>query len=105
MILLRVAVAFVALSLLSASPAWAAGYPEHFIKLVVPFPPGGLVDVVARSIGNKMAAKLGQPIVIENKPGAAGTIAADLVAKAAGGGYRLLFCTSENPGASKKTSR
>jgi tripartite-type tricarboxylate transporter receptor subunit TctC len=88
---------------LVAFPAFAAGYPERFVKLVVPFPPGGLVDVAARAIGNKMSPKLGQSVVIENKPGAAGTIAAELVARAPGDGYTLLFGTSANLGIAKYT--
>lgn len=79
------------------SPA-AAQFPDRPVKLVVPFPPGGLVDSVARAVGEQMSSRLGQPVVIENKPGAAGTIAADSVARAPKDGYTLLFGTSANLG-------
>ena len=60
--------------------AQAASYPDRPIKLVVTFPPGGLVSAVALAIANKMSPVLGQPVVMDNKPGAAGTIAANTVA-------------------------
>ena len=74
-----------------AAPAQAAGYPERPVMLVVAFPPGGPSDVLARIVGKKMEQLLGQPVVIENKPGAGGNIAADFVAHAAHDGYTLLM--------------
>ena len=65
-----------------AAPAPAADYPSRPVMLVVAFPPGGPSDVLARIVGKKMEQLLGQPFVIENKPGAGGNIAADFVAHA-----------------------
>jgi tripartite-type tricarboxylate transporter receptor subunit TctC len=72
---------------------WAQNYPTQPIKLVVPFPPGGLIDNVARIISPKLSAALKQPVVIDNKPGQGGNIGADAVAKAAGDGYTLLLAS------------
>lgn len=71
----------------------AMSYPERPIHLVVGFPAGGASDVAARAVAEKMAVKLGQPIVVENKPGAASNIAADQVAKSKPDGYTVLFGT------------
>jgi tripartite-type tricarboxylate transporter receptor subunit TctC len=75
----------------AAAGAWAQGYPTHPITLVVPFAAGGPTDVVARAVGQAMSRTLGQPVVIENKLGAGGTLAAGYVAKAAPDGYTLLI--------------
>ncbi|WP_427184798.1 Bug family tripartite tricarboxylate transporter substrate binding protein [Bordetella bronchialis] len=86
-------VALLALALgtaVTASQA-AESYPSRPINLVVPFPAGGVVDVVARMVGQKMAGALGASIVVENKPGAGGTIGAAYVSKAAPDGYTLLL--------------
>ena len=82
-------------------PAPAAGFPDKPIKLVMPFPPGGVVSTVAYAVATKMAANLGQPVVLDAKPGAAGTIAATFVAKAPKDGYTLLFGTSAMLGIAK----
>ena len=71
-------------------PVRAQAYPTKPIRLVVPFPPGGSLDVVARAIGQKLTEAWGQPIVIDNRPGAGGNIGADLVAKSAPDGYTIL---------------
>jgi tripartite-type tricarboxylate transporter receptor subunit TctC len=68
----------------------AQAYPTRTIRLVVPFPPGGSLDVVARAIGQKLTEAWGQPVVIDNRPGAGGNIGADLVAKSAPDGYTIL---------------
>jgi tripartite-type tricarboxylate transporter receptor subunit TctC len=68
-------------------------YPSKPIHLVVGFPAGGASDVAARALGQKMSERIGRPIVVDNKPGAASNIAADQVAKAAADGYTILFGT------------
>ena len=80
--------------LLLAVSAGAQTYPSKPIRVVVPWPAGGLVDVAARQLGQRMQNTLGQPLVIENKVGAGGNIGADLVAKSAADGHTLLFTTS-----------
>jgi len=77
-------------ALLIASSALAQPYPARAVKFVVPFPPGGGVDIVARAVGEKLAPRLGQPVVIENKPGGGTTIGTDAVAKSATDGYTIL---------------
>jgi tripartite-type tricarboxylate transporter receptor subunit TctC len=73
------------------APVVAADYPVRPIRLIVPYPPGGTLDILARGIGPELTTQLGQPIVIENRPGAAGAIGADVVAKATPDGYTLLI--------------
>jgi tripartite-type tricarboxylate transporter receptor subunit TctC len=69
-------------------------YPNHPIRLLIPFPAGGATDVLGRVIAQKLSQNLGQNVVVENKPGAGGTIGSDAVAKAAPDGYTLLMATS-----------
>jgi len=81
------------LALVAVSPApvaCAETYPVKPIHLVVPFPPGGSLDVVARAIGQKLTEAWGQPVIIDNRPGAGGNIGADFVAKSAPDGYTIL---------------
>lgn len=80
-------------ALLSQGAA-AQGYPTKPIRLVVPFPAGGATDIFARAVSQKLGEKLGTTIVVDNKPGAGGTIGSDLVAKAPADGYTLLLATS-----------
>ncbi len=75
-------------------PAAASEYPDKPVRLVVPWPAGGLVDIAARTSGTSLQAAMGQPFVVENKPGAGGGIGADAVAKASPDGYTLLLTTS-----------
>jgi tripartite-type tricarboxylate transporter receptor subunit TctC len=84
-----------ALALALAAPAsQAQTWPDKPVHIVIAFTPGSATDVIARSMSNELSAKLGQPVIIENKPGAGGTIAATLVAKAAPDGYTLLVNSS-----------
>jgi tripartite-type tricarboxylate transporter receptor subunit TctC len=85
---LTLAAAFVA-SL--ASAATAQTYPNRPIRMIAPFPAGGLVDVLARAIGDELTKTLGQPVIVENRPGAGGNLGADIVAKAEPDGYTLLM--------------
>ena len=73
-----------------AALAHAQAWPAKPIKYVVPFAPGGTTDILARTIGEKLALALGQPVVIENKPGAGGGVGADFTAKAAPDGYTIM---------------
>ena len=82
--------ALATLPLSAAAQAW----PAKPLRLVIPFPAGGATDIVGRLLAQKLGAALGQQVVIDNKPGAGGTIGADLVAKAPADGYTLLLTTS-----------
>lgn len=79
-------------SALMAGSAQAA-YPEKPVTMIVPFPPGGSTDMLARQLTNKMSEKLGQPVIVENKPGATGAIGATQVKRAAPDGYNLLVAS------------
>jgi tripartite-type tricarboxylate transporter receptor subunit TctC len=91
---LATALASLALGLAAAAPAFA--WPEKPITLVVPFPPGGSTDTLARAIGPKMQQSLGTNVLVDNKPGATGTIGAGQVVRAPADGYTL-FVTSLGP--------
>lgn len=80
----------------AVAPAAHAAYPEQPIKLVVGFPPGGGGDLYGRLIANAMSKTLGQPVVVENRAGAGGNIAADVVAKSKPDGYTILLAMSGN---------
>jgi len=76
------------------SPAWvgAQTWPARPIRIVVPYPPGGSSDIIARALSQPLSEALGQPVIIDNKPGANGNLGADLVAHSAPDGYTLLLC-------------
>ena len=84
--------ALAALFVLAAGAAIAqANYPAKAIRYVVPFPAGGPLDIVARAIGQELTKSWGQPVIVDNRPGAGGNIGADLVAKAPPDGYTILM--------------
>jgi tripartite-type tricarboxylate transporter receptor subunit TctC len=76
--------------------AWAQAYPARPVRLIVPFPAGGPTDVVARLIGQWLSDRLGQPFIIENRPGAGSTIATEAVVRAAADGYTLLSVSTSS---------
>jgi tripartite-type tricarboxylate transporter receptor subunit TctC len=80
-----------AILLLAAGAAAAQSWPSKPLKIIVPYPAGGTSDILARAIGPGLTAALGQPVVIENKPGATGNVGADFVAKSPADGYTLLL--------------
>ncbi len=82
-------VAFVCVG--GADNAFSENYPTKEIRLIVPFPPGGANDVMARIIGKELTERLGQPVLVENRPGAGGTLGTGMVAKATPDGYTILF--------------
>ena len=81
---------------LVARVARAQGYPARPVRLLVGFPPGGGVDITARPVGQWLSERLGQPFVIENRPGAGGNIATEAVVRALPDGYTLLLATAAN---------
>src|SRR5262245_41466364 len=84
-------------ALTAPSLAWAqATYPTHPVHAIVPFPPGGATDIVARPIAQELSKRLGQQFVVDNVPGASGNIGTAKAAKAAPDGYTLLFAYSSH---------
>src|SRR5690606_27249522 len=84
------------LAAFACTAAAAASYPDRAVTIVVPFPAGGTTDVLARHMGKALSEKWGQPIVIENKSGASGTIGSADVARSSPDGYRLLFTATHH---------
>jgi tripartite-type tricarboxylate transporter receptor subunit TctC len=80
-----------AVQFVGAPPAAAQGFPSRTVTIVVPYPPGGLIDLVARIVQPAMQKELGQPVVVENRSGAGGNLGAESVARAAPDGYTLLI--------------
>lgn len=79
-----------------APMARASDYPVHAIKLVLPQPPGGAIDLIARSLGERLSEQLKQPVIVENRPGANGGLAAADVARSAADGYTLFMAVDTN---------
>ena len=79
---------------LAGGSAMAQAWPSKSISLIVPFPAGGTTDVLARAVGQELSKNLGQPVIVESKPGAGATLGADFVAKAKPDGYTLLAGSS-----------
>jgi tripartite-type tricarboxylate transporter receptor subunit TctC len=88
------AIAALAVSLVTG--AQAQSYPTRTIKIVVPATPGGAIDTIARLVGEKLTISMGQPVVVENRPGAANNLGTDAVAKSPPDGYTLLICASSH---------
>ena len=89
-------IAFLGLLVASATPTTAvaqAAYPSKTVKIVVPYPPGGTNDSVARVLAQRLADRLGQPFIVENKAGASGNLGAEFVARAPADGYTLILVT------------
>ena len=93
--LLRIGAGATAVSV-CAGAGWVDAYPARLIRIIVGFPPGGGADVIARLTGEWLARRLAQPVIIENRPGAASNIATELVVRAPADGYTLLFATATN---------
>jgi len=86
-----------ALAVLAITAAQAADvYPTKPLRIIVPFPPGGPADALARTVGDKLAASLGQPVVVDNRPGAGGNIGMELAAKAPPDGHTLVLAPAGN---------
>ena len=89
MLLMVVAVVFTVISGGLIQGVWAQDYPTKPIKIIVPFPPGNTMDIMSRLIGPKLSERLGQPVIVENRPGASGMLGLDLIAKAVPDGYTI----------------
>src|SRR5262245_30907920 len=89
--LLRAVVAALIGLAVAADAALAQSYPNRPIRLVVSFPPGGAVDVIARTVGTPLGERLGQPVVVDNRPGSNGNIAAEIAARSKPDGYTLFL--------------
>ena len=99
---MRASVAVISLPVLlstlaaASASATAAAYPDRVVRLIVPRAPGGLVDIVARVYGQQLAEKLGQPVVIDNRPGGGGTIAGEAALRASPDGHTLFVSTQDS---------
>ena len=92
---LKFAGASVALPIVTRA-SWAQAYPSRPIRLVAPFPPGGSIDLTARVVAQWLSDRLGQQVVVENRPGAGGNLGSETVATSAPDGYTLLLCSVAN---------
>ena len=89
---------FTSLSLSLAQSSFAQTFPDKPLKIVVGFPPGGGSDLMARTVAERLSPLIGQPVIVDNKPGAGSTIAASFVAKSKPDGYTILFGQAANLG-------
>jgi len=81
--------AMAATALLPTLASAQAAYPSRANKIIVPAPPGGAIDIIARVVGDKLAASMGQPVIVDNKPGASNNLGTDLLAKSPPDGYTI----------------
>jgi len=100
----RVLNALLLVACFAAGAALAQSYPSKPLRMVVPFPPGGSADILGRSVGQKLGERLGQPVVIDNRPGAGASIGAKAVAEAPADGYTLLLGTVSSHAMSPATN-
>src|SRR5437016_10876289 len=84
------AFALASIVVIPITAAAQASYPSRPVKIIVPFPAGGIVDIVARLVGERLQTKWGRPFIVENRPGASGNIGAEFVARSEPDGYTLL---------------
>ena len=84
-------IAFLLIALVAAPHAWAQAFPSKPVRMIVPYAAGGATDVLARPIAQKLGEHLGQPVIVENRPGANATIGADIVARSAPDGHTILL--------------
>ncbi|MGE4337633.1 MAG: Bug family tripartite tricarboxylate transporter substrate binding protein [Pigmentiphaga sp.] len=89
--MLKKIIATLGLAIMASTAAAQSAYPERPIRFVVPYPPGGFTDILARTLSPRMSETLGQPLVVENRGGGGSTIGTDIVAKAAPDGYTILL--------------
>ena len=92
---LAFALSVAGVALAAVSPVVAADYPDHPIKMVVAYPPGGATDVMARAVAQRLGERVKQTVIVDNRPGASGQIGSDLVAKSPGDGYTLIFTAAD----------
>ena len=92
----RLVITLLAAAGILAGPAWAQTFPERPIRIIVPQPPGGGFDLVARVVADRLPALLGQPVFVENRPGAGTVVGTDVAAKAAPDGYTMLLGGTSN---------
>lgn len=93
---LKSSIGIVLTALMVQTPAWADTYPNRPVTFLVPFPAGTATDVVARIVGDKLSAKWGQSVIVDNRPGAGGNIGSEAAAKANADGYTILWATVAN---------